>query len=85
MREIQLTKKKCYLELLVGTNVRILVLKTDDVADMNEVGVHVVDEAAAVGVAVERPSNGVLNESGSELFRVDFPDFFDADSVDLWI
>ena len=52
------------LERLERLESRVLVIQADDEADVNAIIVQVIEETAAVGAAVERPSDRVLNESG---------------------
>ena len=51
------------LECLERLESRILVVQADDEADVNPVVVQVIEETAAVGAAVERPTDRVLNEA----------------------
>jgi DNA polymerase len=49
-------------------------------ADGHEIVFEVIEEGAAARLQVERPAEGMLDEAGAELLRVDLPEFLDADA-----
>ncbi len=51
------------LEGLEGLEARVLVVEPGDVADVHAVAVEVIEEAAAVGLRVDRPADRVLDEA----------------------
>ena len=57
------------LECLERLESRILVIQADDETDVNPVVAQVIKETAAIGAAVERPSDGMLNEARAEPAR----------------
>ena len=73
------------LEFLVGVEVGIGVAEPDDIADRDQVVFHVIQERAAVGVGVERPAGGMDHQAGLVLLGFDFPQFLEADAIDLRI
>jgi hypothetical protein len=70
------------LKLLVGIQIRVLVVKPHHHADLDHIGLHVVQKGAAVhraeGRFVQRPPHCVLNETGSEVFLRDLPHLLDS-------
>jgi len=61
------------LKLLVGAQVRVLVVKTNNKANGNQVVLPVVHEGATVGVVVKGPSKGVHHKSKIMLLWVNLP------------
>src|ERR1700690_1416814 len=51
------------LERLEGLEARILVIQSDDEADVHAILAQMIKKAAAINAAVERPACAVLNES----------------------
>lgn len=71
------------LELFIRVQIWVLVIESDHKAQMNKVGLHVVEETASVHVRGQWPSNTVLHKS---LFEVrvavsNLPNFLQPDSV----
>lgn len=50
-----------YLELFIRVDVRVGILQTDDIPNVDLVRIFVVKEGAAVSFVVKRPSNCVLD------------------------
>ncbi len=73
------------LHFLEGREEGILVAEADHQADGDQVLAEVVDEAAAVGVGLHRPAEGVHDQTLLELLGIDFPQLLDADGVGLRI
>ena len=73
------------LELLEGAQVRVGVVEADHEPHRDLVVFEVVEERAAVGRAVERPSQGVHDQPRLVPGRVDLPQLLDADAVGLRI
>lgn len=73
------------LELLVGVEVRVLVVETDDETQAEHVLAHVVDKRSSVGGVVNGPAHGVDNGSRLGLFGVNLPDFLDSNTVGLGV
>jgi hypothetical protein len=71
------------LEFLERAEPRVRVVQSDDKAERDLVLRRVVEERAAVGVAVERPAGGVHHQARLMLRRGDFPQFFQTDAVTL--
>ncbi|SAL76412.1 hypothetical protein AWB68_04978 [Caballeronia choica] len=71
------------LEFLERRQIRIRIPQPDDEADHHLVVVHVIEKRAAVGVVLERPAGRVDHETGLVLDGIDFPQFLDAEAVDL--
>ncbi len=71
------------LEFFVGRQVRVAVVEANHEADRDQVVLQVIHEGAAVSVVVERPARRVHDHARLVLGRVDFPQFFDADTVGL--
>ena len=69
------------LEFLEGRQVGVLVVQVDDEADGDLVVLEMVEERAAAGLHVERPAEGMLDQAGLAVFRLDLPEFLDADAV----
>lgn len=75
------------LELLVRIDVRIFIVKTHDKPDMNVIWSHVIKERPCVCFRIQRPPDWMLNVPWLEqrVISIDFPNFFQPDSVQLWI
>ncbi len=73
------------LKLIIGRQIRILVIQRDDKAHIGLVILQMIYEGSAVGIAAERPTEAVENLPFVMLFRVELPKFFDADPEGLRI
>ena len=73
------------LEFLERTEMGVGVVESDDEPHRDLVVFEVIEERAAVGRAVERPSQGVHDEPLLMLRGVDLPQLLDADPVGLRI
>ena len=73
------------LKFLVGIQVRIRIAQPDDKADAHQIVFHVIEERAAIGLAVERPAGRVDDQPASVFFRHDLPELFEPDAVNLRI
>src|SRR5205807_2244069 len=62
---------------------RILVVEADDEADVDPVIAQVIEKTAAVGARVERPAQGVLNETGLHASGGQLPHFLEAEAIGL--
>ena len=71
------------LKFVEGREVRIRIAQADDQPDRDEVIVAVVHEAATVGCRIHRPAAGMNDQAGAMFVSVDFPQFLDADAVNL--
>ena len=71
------------LELLEGAQVGVGVVEADHEPDRDLVVFEVVEERAAVGRAVERPSERVHDQPLLVPGRIDLPQLLDADAVGL--
>ena len=73
------------LELFVRIEIRILVVETNNVAEMNKIRLHVVHEATGVNIARHRPASRMLNMPSLEVLVVwcDFPDLLKSQPVML--
>lgn len=73
------------LEFLIRIQIGIFIVETNHQSDMDEVRLHVVQERPGIGIAVNWPSNCMLDISRLEQFvtLIDFPDFLEADSIEL--
>ncbi len=69
------------LELVEGRQPGVLVVQVDDEADRHLVVLEVIEEGTAAGLHVERPAERMLNEAGFVVFRLDLPEFLQADAV----
>ena len=67
------------LELVVGRQVRVLVVEVDHEADGNEVVAVVVEERPATRRTIEGPAEAVLHQPRLVLLRRDLPEFLKAD------
>lgn len=45
------------LELLIRTEVRVLIVKSDHIPDMNEVRFHMVEKRTSINITRKRPIN----------------------------
>mmetsp|Transcript_116349 Transcript_116349/g.324190 ORF Transcript_116349/g.324190 Transcript_116349/m.324190 type:complete len:475 (-) Transcript_116349:368-1792(-) len=72
------------LELLVRADVRVGVIKADDQAYVQQVGLHVVDEGATIGPMVQGPPDAVGDSAGHVVLRLDLPHFLDTEAIVLW-
>ena len=73
------------LEFFVGTQVGVGVSEPDHIADGDEIVFHVIQKRTAVGRTVERPAGRVNDQTHLVFLGFDFPQFLDANAVDLWI
>src|SRR5215472_3370262 len=71
------------LELGVRLELRILIVEADDEADIPDVVLHRIDEAAPEGRVVERSAERVDDLPSGRRARGHLPQLFDADRVDL--
>jgi DNA polymerase len=71
------------LELLEGVEVGILIAQADHQSHRDLVVFQVIEERAAIGVVVERPSRGVHDEPRHVLLGLHLPQLLQADAVDL--
>ena len=71
------------LECLEGLEARILVIQADDESDIHPIVVQVIKEAAAVGAAVERPPDRMLNEAGLHAPGRQLPQLLEAEAIGL--
>jgi hypothetical protein len=72
------------LQLVVRVGRRILVVQTGHHADVEDVGAHAVDEAAAERLRRQRISQRVNHRARFETIVGELPQLFDACRVDLW-
>ena len=73
------------LELLERTQVRVAVVEADDEAHGDLAVLGVVQERAAIGVAIQRPAGGMHHQARLVFRRVGLPQRLDADTVALRI
>ncbi len=73
------------LEFLEGAEPGIGVVESDHEADSDLIVLQVIKERAAIGIAGERPADGMDDPAGLVLGRVDFPQLLDADGESLRI
>ena len=73
------------LEGLVRIETRIVVFEAGDQAERDAILAQAVDPAAAVHAGIERPAQRVRHEARHDAARRNFPQFLDADAVDLRI
>jgi hypothetical protein len=73
------------LEFFIGRQPRILVIEADHEADSDQVVFQVIKEGTAVGIVLQRPADGMHDQSRLMFGRVDFPQLLDADAVGLRI
>uniref|UniRef100_A0A7S3MMD6 Uncharacterized protein n=1 Tax=Favella ehrenbergii TaxID=182087 RepID=A0A7S3MMD6_9SPIT len=73
------------LEFLIRVKVRVLVVQANDVAQMHQVWLHVIHEAAGVHIASNRPVSRVHDVPRLEVLvvGVDLPDFLQPKAVVL--
>ncbi len=72
------------LKLGVRIEQRILIVETRYIADIQDAVLHSIDPAPAIGVRVRRKAKCVGHSSGWITVVRQFPQFLDADAVDLW-
>src|SRR6056297_1766952 len=68
------------LELLIGSQVRIGIVEVHHEADCHQIVAVVVEERAAPGFGIERPTKRVLDKAGAVFFRRNFPKLFHAEA-----
>ena len=73
------------LKFFKGRNPRVGVIQAHHHAHCNLIIVQVIEKRSAVGVRIERPACGVHNEARFGLGWIDFPKFFDANSIGLGV
>ena len=71
------------LELLEGREVGVFVVQMNHEADRHQVVAVMVEERAAAGPVVERPTEGMLHEAGLVLLGRDAPQLLEAEAVFL--
>ena len=71
------------LESLERLEARVGVIETDDEADVDAILVEVVQEAAAIGLAVHRIADRVLDKSRLDPAFRQLPQFLEAKTVSL--
>src|SRR5271163_940475 len=71
------------LEGLEGLEPRILIIQTNDESDVHAIVGEVVEETAAVGAIVERPSHRVLYQTRLHPPRRQLPQFLESQAVSL--
>jgi len=71
------------LEFLERRQVRVCVIKPDNIADGNRVAVQVIEEGPAIGVGRQRPADRMPGRARLRLLRVDVPQLLDADGKGL--
>jgi len=73
------------LEFFIRVEVWVLVIKSDYVTEMDQIGLHMVHERPGVDIRCDRPVDGVLHMTCLEM-RVVFshlPDLFQSNAVVL--
>ena len=73
------------LELGEGVKMRVFVIQGDDESEKNLVVLGVIEKAPALGAIVQWPAERMHDRAGRVHFRVDVPDFLEADPVVLRI
>ena len=71
------------LEFGEGVKMRVFVIQGDDESEKNLVVLGVIEKAPALGAIVQRPAERMHDRAGRVHFRVDIPDFLEADPVVL--
>ena len=71
------------LEGLEGFETRIRIIQADHEPDVHTIVVEVVEKTAAIGVGVERPAQGVLNQAGLHAAWRQLPQFFESQAIGL--
>src|SRR5262249_744241 len=66
------------LERFERLQLRVDVIEPHDEADVHPVFAEVVQKTAAVGGAIERPDDGMLNQRGLDAPRRQLPEFFET-------
>src|SRR5262249_46525010 len=59
--------------------------EANDETEGNQIVAKMIHKRPAIGLAVERPANGVLDEAGLVIFCWNFPQLLDADGICLRI
>src|SRR6185437_9047295 len=73
------------LERLPRPEQRVGIIKPRDEADRDAILVELIDEAAAVGLVVQRPAERVHDVAGLHAPRRQLPEFLEADAIGLRI
>lgn len=75
------------LELFVRVEIGVLVIEADNHSDVDEVGLHVVEESTRVGAGIDWPTDCVLHVSRLEQSAagIHLPYLFQANTVKLRI
>ena len=68
------------LEFLERCEPGVAVVQVHDETDRHQVFIEVIQERAAASAHVERPAEGMLDQAGLVLGRVDFPQLLQADA-----
>jgi len=71
------------LELFIRIKIRILVIKTNNITQMDKIRVHMVHKTASVDVPRDGPANSMLGKSRNEVLLRNFPDFLQTNRVNL--
>lgn len=68
------------LKLLVWIKIGILIIEADDHSNVDEIGLHVIEESAGISARINWPANSVLHVAGLEKSAawIDLPDLFQA-------
>lgn len=75
------------MELFVRVEIRVLVIEADDHSDIDEVGLHVVQESTRIRAGIDWPTDCVLHISRLEQSAagIHLPYLFQANTVKLRI
>src|SRR6185437_3759064 len=73
------------LKFLERVEERVAIIEPDDEADGDLIVLEMIDERATIGRAVHRPADGMRDEAGPMLRRLDLPQLLDADAEGLGI
>jgi hypothetical protein len=71
------------LEFIERAQMRVCVIEPDDKADGHLVIFEMVQKRAAIGAAIHRPADRMGHVAGLVIFRLNFPQFLDADAIGL--
>src|SRR6202789_2798820 len=71
------------LEGLEGFEARIFIVQADHEPDVHPIVVEVVQKAAAIGVGIERPAQGMLNQSGLNTAGRQLPQLLESQAIGL--